>query len=61
MNVLQMPWKDVNLIESREDRDFLLSKAEEVHTALKQQHEAMNRARQQRSQEDAPTNLVFPN
>ena len=39
MTTLQIPWKDANSIDSRDDRDFLLEKVKEVQQFLQKQQE----------------------
>ena len=50
MTILQIPWHHANQIEDKEDRDFLIDKAEEAlrHMQLQQQMK-------QQQEESAPT------
>lgn len=40
MTMLQIPWYEANKIDTREDRDFLLSKARQMREHISQQLKA---------------------
>ena len=47
MTTLQIPWKDANLIEDAEDREFLLEKCKEVQKYMMEQDEAQRKRQQE--------------
>ena len=46
MTTLQIPWSECNKIIDKEDREFLLKKAEEVRSLIAQQQKQQEAAQQ---------------
>ena len=61
MSVLQIPWHHIDKLD-KEDRLFLLNKADEVEGYLRQQHEEqMKQQQDSQAQITPPSPIITPN
>ena len=61
MSVLQIPWHHIDKLD-KEDRLFLLNKADEVEGYLRQQHEEqMKQQQDNQAQIIPPSPIITPN
>jgi len=62
MTVLQIPWHHANQVKTKEDRDFLLSKAKEVKSHIEEQQRQMMEQQQQQQQiiQPVPEHIITP-
>ena len=61
MTTLQIPWKDANAIDDKEDRAFLLDKVREVQKYMQEQEAMMqNQQMMQQQQPNKGSGIITP-